>query len=188
MVQVQRVSDGLDDPQLRTNILAARSRLAYVAGDLAAACREADLADEVARGLHMSDQAWLLQLGMETRDPGRLAGVLASDGPASRTAMATMRATRAALDALAGDASSLAVIDAACDEIEAAGVFLTAALLRGARALMVPEDPGARPAAEAAAAFHRRVGAVTMLARLAPFLEAGVEAAPTPVEPTRTSS
>jgi class 3 adenylate cyclase len=174
--RIDRVAEGLDDPQIRSGTHTTRSKVAYAAGDLATALREADLAEEISRDLHMSDEGWLLLLGMETRDPDRIAAAVSPDAPSARGTMAATRATRAARRVLAGDAAGLTAFDDACAETEAAGLAMTAALLRGARARMAPEDPGAGPAAEAAAAFYRRVGALPLLSLLTPFLGATPDA------------
>jgi tetratricopeptide (TPR) repeat protein len=175
--RMERVAAGIDDPQIRSGTHATRSKVAYAAGDLATAVREADLAEEITRDLHMSDEGWLLLLGLETRDPDRVAAAVAPEAPSARGTLATLRASHAALTVLSGDAAGLAVMDEACAEIDAACMAMTAALLRGARARMAPDDPGARASAEAAAVFYRRVGALPLLSRLAPFLDSTAAAA-----------
>ena len=168
---MRRSVEGLDDPQILSGMHTMASKLAYAAGDLAGALREADVAEEITRDLHMSDISWLLVLGMEARDPDRLAVALAGEGPTGRSTVATVHAIEAALDVLDGDMGRFAIIDEACATLEAAGVVLTASVLRSARARMAPDDPGARAAAAAAAVTFRRVGASTLLPALAPLLD-----------------
>ena len=56
--------------------------------------------------------------------------------------------------------------------IEALGMRFSAAKLWQARALFDPADPGAAPAAEAAAEVFRDLGAITLLRQLEPVLGA----------------
>ena len=76
-----------------------------------------------------------------------------------------------ALRALDGDAAGLAAMDAAADFLDQAGVQFSAALVRRARAIVVPGDAGACRAAQAAVATFDRLGARTMRRGLESLLQ-----------------
>ena len=145
------------------------AHLAFIAGALETAASEAERAMDL-----------LSQTGGADRTLQGLVAVERGDRAALRAAAGAQRVgllQGAGIDAMAGalraldeDAAGLAAMDAAADFLDQAGVQFSAALVRRARAIVVPGDAGACRAAQAAVATFDRLGARTMRRELESLL------------------
>jgi len=161
---VARLTQGHADPQLAANGNLAAILMAYARGELdtAAPAMDSLIGDDSGQ-----DRVLGVLFGVAQRDAGRLARDRIVAGRADAAAQDIAAAGRAIL---LGDATELAALDEAVDRLDGTGHHLFAALFRRERALLAPDDPGARAAAQSAAAWLRGVGAVAPLAGLEPFL------------------
>jgi hypothetical protein len=163
-----RLAEGHEDPQLAASGLATLVFVSYARGDLESATTALQLLLRGSLLVRGEDGLTRTLIGVATQNPD----LLAWDGAGNGRADAAGRDMAAAVrDVLAGDPARLEAVDETIDRIDATGHHLFAALFRRERALLAPDDAGARPAAQAAASWFRRLGAVTMLPRLEPFLD-----------------
>jgi class 3 adenylate cyclase len=163
-----RFTEGHEDPQLAASTLSTRIFVSYARGDLEGATRP--LGELLGHRDLMRGEDGLTQtlVGVARRDPGLLTWRPMSAGRADAAGEDIAAAVR---DVLGGNHARLELVDEGIDVLDATGHHLFAALFRTERALLAPDDPGAGPSAQAAAAWFRRLGAVAMLSRLEPFLE-----------------
>jgi class 3 adenylate cyclase len=158
---------GHDDPQLRVADLIGDVWVAYAGGDLDAATRAMDTVLVLWDAVRAEDRIKQTLVGIAVRDPERLAWQSVAAG---RAEVAVQAAAAAAAALILGDASQVVALDAAIDDLDAAGHRLSAAVLRRERVRLSPDDPGALVAARSAEAWLRAVGAVAMLPDLQAFL------------------
>ena len=163
----ERQFGDMSDPQIQLTLLSTRESLALAEGDLAESIR---IGREVER-LH--DQlgieslfAETLAAAVEARDAkrvGEIAAAIRRGGTAGRVSLAIQTAASGALRVLDGDRSALAELDRAADVLRLEGVRFDLAVLRRARAMLAPDDPGADAAATEAREILTDLGAVTLL-------------------------
>jgi class 3 adenylate cyclase len=154
----------------------ARAVLALTRGDVAEAVAQTEIAAVTREAFGREDVSLVTVVALRARDAG-LADRVADQGSDGRLGAASSDAARAAAAAIRGDPAALADLDRTVDRIEALGVRFTAALLRYGRALLAPDDPGARPAAASAAAVFRGLGELRLLHELQPLLPEAFETA-----------
>jgi len=173
----QKVTDAigmLEDPQLQSARYSMRLELAFAKGDLEAAAAAAERLVGVLAPLGLDDPMAVAPIAFERRD---LAGVrsAAASYRGGRLRDAALDSIAAGADVLAGDLTRLAAMDASIEIVWRAGARFMAAEFDRARAMLAPEDPGARAAAARAAAVFRELGAVTLLRGLGDLLDTPVD-------------
>ena len=177
----------LADPQVELNLLQTKMTVALAEGDLGEAIRISRSIEQVVDQLGVDENfTEALAAASEGRDVvrvGEIAAALVRRGTAGRLRLAVKTAADAVGAVLDGDDSALLDLDRAADVFRAESVRFDLALLRRARALLAPDDPGAGAAAAEARAILEDLGARTLLRGL----PAGQEPA-TSVEPDRSST
>jgi class 3 adenylate cyclase/tetratricopeptide (TPR) repeat protein len=156
------ITEPLPDPQLAADRHTTLGEISFADGDLPTARAQLEIADELRRiqGIPVDPIHFLVLI--EQRD-GEEVQRLLGEPPAGRLHAVVLDFWAGAAAALAGDRSGLGRMDVAAESVLADGArFLAAQLLR-ARAMIMPGDPGARSAADRAAAVFRELGASTML-------------------------
>jgi class 3 adenylate cyclase len=154
----------------------ARAELALLRGDIAEAVAQTTIAGSAVEVFGREEVALVTVVALRAHDAS-LADRVADQRRDGRLGAASSDAATAAAAAIRGDWEALAVLDGAVDRIDALGVRFMAARLRYARALLAPDDSGARPAAAAAAAMFRELGEVRFLHELEPLLPEASEPA-----------
>jgi hypothetical protein len=169
----------LEDMQLQSARYSMELELSFAKGDLDAADAAARRLGAILAPLGLDDSLAIAPIALERRD---LAGarLAAASRRSGRLRDAVIDGVAAGTDVLAGDLTRLAAMDAAIAVVWGAGARFMAAEFDRARAMLAPEDPGARAAAARAAAVFRELGAVTLLRGLDNLLD-------TPADPVATT-
>ena len=157
----------LEDLQVELTVLEAKMMVALAEGDLGEAIRISRSIERVVDQLGVEENfSEALAAASEARDTarvGEIAAALVRRGTAGRLRLAIKGAADAVSAILGGDQSALLDLDRAADVFRAEGVRFDLALLRRARALLAPDDPGAAAAAAEARAILEDLGARTLL-------------------------
>ncbi len=184
MAQFEVQYGAVTDPQVLSSVYSTLAHIAYAAGDLPEATRSVRRLDALLAEAGVSGDPVISALvAAEDGDRALLSETVESLG----RGLENGRLPRVLRDWLAavgrvreGDVGALRELDAAADVYRAEGVrFVLAGLLR-ARAILAPDDPGARAAASEARAILTELGAVTLLRGLPPTSD---ETAPSPSSP-----
>ncbi len=175
--RLREATRSLADPQIQLALATCELDFAFAAGDLEACMAMLARNRETYERLGFDASTEIFGPAFELRD---LAAVRAAANtkPHGRLHKSFLDAVGAGADALAGDLTRLEAMDAATTIVEAGEGRYLAALLWRARAMLAPDAPGARAAAERAASLFRGMGAVTLLRGLEELLDGDAPALP----------
>ena len=157
------------DLQVQHTLANTAVELALVEGDVPRALAKVKEAEVAVHVIGHEDVGLVTAVALLAGRPD-LAERVAGQATGGRLGIVMAAAAASAAEAIRGDRRALVRLDEATEQVDAFGIRFTAARLRYARALFDPADPGARPAALAAAGVFQGLGAVTVLAHLAPIL------------------